>query len=231
MNRRKDRLSPQKQGKRHLIAVLGCIFFISLLALLLSWIGVVVFTSSFPQVTSVIQDVLEQQTNHPNLLSNTLHPYSQPRLLYMAASYTMDQFLYLQKSLDSVKDICNSGWNVTIHLQVSNNFESSHEMYDVIRNRLYCSYTKAFIPMIIESYEKIGFGLNSRHRLFMRNHLNEFDYFVYAEEDMILTPSILRNHIQATDKFRKHLPKTWMRYYIGLIRSDWTDFPACLSWV
>lgn len=41
-----------------------------------------------------------------------------PRLLFMTASYSFDQFLFLQEVLDCMLDICNAGWFVTVHLQV-----------------------------------------------------------------------------------------------------------------
>ena len=141
-----------------------------------------------------------------------------PRLLYMTASYTMKQFLYLQKSLDVMKDHCNNGWNVTIHLQVSNGFNESHPRYYEIRNRLYCISINQYIPLIIENYSEIGFGLNSRHRVYLKEHIYEYDYFIYGEEDMILTVSILTAHINAMNVLKSHLPNTWIRYNIGLLR-------------
>ena len=47
------------------------------------------------------------------------------KFLFMTATYTMDQFLYLQKVLDCMRDLCNGGINVTVHLQVASEFDYS----------------------------------------------------------------------------------------------------------
>jgi hypothetical protein len=145
----------------------------------------------------------------------------QSRLLFMTAVYTFDQFLFLQKVLDCMRDHCNSGWNVTIHLQVANGLNYSHPRYIELQNRLYCSATNKNIPLIVETYDKIGFGLNSRHRNYVKDHLHEFDYFSFAEEDMMLTVSHLNSYLSSVKILQHEFPKTWKSYYIGFIR--WED--------
>lgn len=142
------------------------------------------------------------------------------RLLFMAASYSWDQFLYLQKTVDSMRDICNSGWNVTIHLQVAYELSYNHERYLDIKERAFCMTTGQYIPILIESFGKIGFGLNSRHRIYMRDHLDEFDYFSYAEEDMLLTVSHLEAFRAAQQDIMKALPDYWKYFTIGFLRLE-----------
>ena len=142
-----------------------------------------------------------------------------PSLLYMIASYSFDQFIALQRSLDCLKDICNSGWDVTVHLQVgSKGMLKTHPSYKIIQERMFCVRTNSYIPLIVEEYGNIGFGLNSKHREFAAQHIQDFDYFAYAEEDMLLTPSHLRAFIDAQSKFKQALPDTWMRYQVGFLR-------------
>ena len=123
-------------------------------------------------------------------------PRQRPRLLFMCAVYTFDQFLYLQKILDAMRDHCNAGWNVTVHLQVANGLTYSHPRYIEIQDRAYCYDIGQYIPIILDTYGKIGFGLNSKHRAYVLEHLEDFDYFSYAEEDMLLTVSHLRAVIE-----------------------------------
>lgn len=144
-----------------------------------------------------------------------------PRLLFMSAVYSFDQFLYLQKLLDAMRDHCNAGWNVTVHLQVANGLHYLHPRYVEIQDRLYCYDMKAYVPVILESYGKIGFGLNAKHRAFVRSHIEDFDYFSYAEEDMLLSVSHLRAIIEGEKMLKRALPKTWLRYTIGFFR--WED--------
>jgi hypothetical protein len=143
-----------------------------------------------------------------------------PKLLYMAPSYSLDQFACLKKSLSTVTDICNSGWNITIHLQTANNLGPTSAEFVELHSLLYCDFMEDYIPFLTESYGKIGFGLNSRHRLVISRYLEDFDFFVYAEEDMLLTPALLNNYLAATMKLKTYLPKTWYRYYVGFLRYE-----------
>ncbi len=139
----------------------------------------------------------EAKIHSTNIVDKTLtssSTASPPRLLFMAASYTMDQFLYLQKVLDCMRDICNAGWDVTVHLQVSNGLDLNHPRYKEISDRAYCIRSGRHIPIILEEYGQIGFGLNSKHRSYMRSHLDDFDYFSYAEED-VSWPPVIADHM------------------------------------
>lgn len=144
-----------------------------------------------------------------------------PRLLFMSAVYSFDQFLYLQKVLDAMRDHCNDGWNVTVHLQVANGMTYTHPRYIEIQDRAYCYDMNAYIPIILDPYGKIGFGLNSKHRKYVLEHLEEYDYYSYAEEDMHLTVSHLRAILEGEKLLKSALPKTWLRYMIGFFR--WED--------
>lgn len=137
----------------------------------------------------------------------------------MAASYSFDQLISLQQALDCLRDICNSGWDVTVHLQVSpQGLVEGHPTLALLRDRMFCVRTDSHIPLLVEEHGMIGFGLNSKHRAYMAAHVGEFDYFAFAEEDMLLTVSHLQAHIAATDTLRRYLPDTWMRYQIGFLR-------------
>lgn len=85
---------------------------------------------------------------------------------------------------------------------------------------MFCVRTMSPIPLIIEEFESIGFGLNSKHRAYAAAHIDEFDYISYAEEDMLLTVSHLEAFVRAVDGLKRALPESWMRYQIGFLRSD-----------
>lgn len=120
-----------------------------------------------------------------------------------------------------MRDHCNSGWNVTIHLQVANGLNYTHPRYIEIQDRAYCHTTNQYIPIILQQFGKIGFGLNSRHREYILAHIDDYDYFSYAEEDMLLSVSHLQAYLAGERLLRSVLPKTWMRYMIGYFR--WED--------
>ena len=46
--------------------------------------------------------------------------------------------------------------------------------YLELQQRAFCVSSGTYMPIIIEKYDKIGFGLNSRHRIYLREHIQEF---------------------------------------------------------
>ena len=146
-------------------------------------------------------------------------PTSVPRLLFMMASYSFDQFAPLQKVLDCMRDICNAGWDVTVLIQVSPNaLSEQHFEFNSLQERMFCLRANAKIPLLLDPYPLIGFGLNSKHRAYALAHLQEFDYFSYAEEDMLLTVSHLQAYLHGLQHLQHALPDSWMRYQIGFLR-------------
>jgi len=71
------------------------------------------------------------------------------RLLFAMPSNSFDQFRSLQKVLDSLRDICNAGWNITVVIQSSSGFNEFHPMYKVLSDRLYCIQSQSTIPIIV----------------------------------------------------------------------------------
>lgn len=140
----------------------------------------------------------------------------------MVASYSFDQYLSLQRTMDCMRDLCNAGWDVTVHLQVSTHaLHETHTQWGLLKERMFCVRTQTYIPLILEHYEMIGFGLNSKHRAYAAAHLEEFDFVSYAEEDMLLTVSHLEAYIAGMARLRAKLPAdAWLRYQIGFLRYE-----------
>lgn len=140
------------------------------------------------------------------------------RLLFMAAVYGMKQFLYLQRTLDHVRDICNAGWDVKVILHTANELDYDHPRFKEIQDRAFCYFSGSFISIELKKYGAIGFGLNKQNRQSMLDHLNDFDYFVYLEEDMSFTINHLNAFIQSETKLKRAFPRTWVRYVTGFLR-------------
>ena len=195
--------------------------------------------------TSILNHLLSSYNLPSRLISSeSVDPLAIPSLLFMTASYSFDQFIALQKSIDSIRDICNSGWDVTVLIQTSPmGIHEQHPLYSSFRESLFCVRTGNYIPLVLEQFEAVGFGLNSKHRAFAAARIEEFDWFCYAEEDMLLTPSHLQAHVRATQQLQQAFPSTstpstpsssssalssvssstaasWLRYQIGFLRYE-----------
>jgi hypothetical protein len=201
---------------------LSCVLWALLCLLIGVWIGF-----HFNITTS------SEEQSHNYLLTNTpvltrtpvngeLNPQTRStknrRLLFMAAVYGMKQFLYLQRTLDYVRDICNAGWDVHVILSAANELDYDHPRFKEIQDRAFCHAAGSFIPIELKKYGNIGFGLNKENRQSMLEHLNDFDYFVYVEEDMAFTINHLNAFIQSEEKLKQAFPRTWVRYVTGFLR-------------
>ena len=54
----------------------------------------------------------------------------------------------------------------------------------------------------------------------MREHIHDYDYFSFAEEDMLLTISHLHAFLHFEKTLKQHLPHTHLRYTIGFLRYE-----------
>jgi len=143
-----------------------------------------------------------------------------PRLLFMTATYTLTQLAALQLTLDGMRDICNGGWDVSVHIDSASELTEEHPRFTEFKDRLWCARTRSQIPLTLTTYKKIGFGLNCKHRIVMRERLNDFDYFSFAEEDMRLSISHLAAFVSFESHLKERLPKTHTRYTIGFLRYE-----------
>jgi len=143
-----------------------------------------------------------------------------PRLLFMTATYTLTQLAALQQTLDGMRDICNGGWDVSVHIDSASELTYEHPRFAEFKERLWCARTNAYVPLTLTTYKKIGFGLNCKHRIVMRERLHDFDYFSFAEEDMRLTISQLTTFVAFSAHLKAKLPQTHGRYTIGFLRYE-----------
>ncbi len=153
------------------------------------------------------------------------------RILYLAPSYSTTQLLYLWKSLESWRDICEFGWDVDIALQVSNGWNASHPVFTEMQSSLFCHRIDRPITINITTFGDIGFGLNSQHRRIIQTHLQEYDYFAYGEEDMLFTVHNLVAYLRGMDEIRSMVGSHWMDYTVGFLRVEEHPFePVRVTW-
>eukprot|EP01040_Poterioochromonas_malhamensis_P015063 gene15063-16788_t len=149
---------------------------------------------------------------------------SNNRLLYMMPSYSMSQFDSLRASLHSIRRLCNDGgWNVTIAIQSTSYLNYTSGTYKHLKSQVFCHRINQSLPIWIQSYGDIGFGLNSRHRLLIAQVIEDFDYFIYAEEDMILTTESLHNYLQSQEILKNYQPalsNIQSSYVTGFLRYE-----------
>jgi hypothetical protein len=145
-------------------------------------------------------------------------PTNENRILYMTPSYNLNQFPSLEASLISLLELCNAGWNITIFVQVPQLSENAQKLFTSLNHKLFCQRAQSQIPVSIDSFGDIGLGLNSRHRALAFHQLDKFDYFVFAEEDMILTENNFQYFLNSMQIFKDIFSDSWIQYTPGFLR-------------
>lgn len=140
------------------------------------------------------------------------------RIAFMTASHKLSQYLFLWKTLEAIRDVCNAGFDVEIFIQAAIGLRNNTTMYNRLTDSLYCARTEKMIKVHLSEFDDIGFGLNSKHRSIMKHVLNNFDLFIYAEEDMIITSNHIISFVKEQSLFQHHFPTTWQYYFPGFLR-------------
>ncbi len=140
------------------------------------------------------------------------------KIAFMTASYKLTQYLTLWKTLESIRDICNAGFDVSIFIQAAAGIEPNSTLFHRLQDTLYCARLRRNIDFFIQTFPDIGFGLNSKHRGIMRDVLDTYDLFVYAEEDMLITSNHVINYLDELDSLKQDLPTSWKNYFPGFLR-------------
>lgn len=142
------------------------------------------------------------------------------RILFMAASYDLRQFIHLWKVIEGYRDICEAGWDVDIALQVANGINEGSFEHQELRQSSFCQRIGRHLNITYQPYDKIGFGLNSRHRTVIQRRLHGYDYFIYSEEDMLFTPHHMAAFVKHQRRLQFFFPETWRDYTLGYLRYE-----------
>jgi hypothetical protein len=53
-----------------------------------------------------------------------------------------------------------------------------------------------------------------------RRELNNYDLFVYSEDDMIFSVGNLKAYLQEMQDFKTHFPNDWLKFWPGFLRYE-----------
>jgi hypothetical protein len=140
------------------------------------------------------------------------------RFLIQILHYNLHHFDSLQLLLNEFNSMCEGGWEPTIMLHTCANY-SEYLMYEVVE-KIYCYRIHNYLPITVRQYDSdVGIWLAAPHRRAAKEFINDFDLFMYIEDDMIFTYSHLTAFIRESIKLQQILPENSMiDYSIGFQR-------------
>jgi hypothetical protein len=114
--------------------------------------------------------------------------------------------------------MCEGGWDPTIVVFTTSNWTDT--MVRFVRQRTYCYRTGRSIPVRLSVHDKsVGTGLAMHHKPVLQKELNNFDFFVYHEDDIVFKHSHLAAYLNETRTLAEIDPEGGLyNYVIGFQR-------------
>eukprot|EP01032_Pedospumella_encystans_P025124 gene25124-28404_t len=114
--------------------------------------------------------------------------------------------------------MCEGGWEPTVVLHTTVNWTSTMHRY--MRQRSYCYRKGASINIRVDVHDKsVGTGLSMKHKRILQEELDNQDFFVYHEDDIIFKYSHLVGYLNETKKLHELNPESELQSsVIGFMR-------------
>lgn len=169
------------------------------------------------------------------------------RILFEVTTVGMSQWPLLQEVLNGVRDMCEAGAKVALHITTSD-CDSGEDNRCKEEEQQEEQTAKNYPPLILSQINEqlsCSNGLNATihyysptwgkyitnfHRILFYRHLQEFDLFVHTEEDTLIRPTNVATYLRETQKLKDALTKqkfgtssSFADYSIGFVRYENTD--------
>ena len=142
---------------------------------------------------------------------------SNNRVLGLLLSYDLNHIDPLFLITNEYVAMCESGWNVSFVLFTAANWTSKLRKY--IRLKTYCYRISDYLDIRYSLHNKtVGTNLASFHRPYIAKELNNFDFFVYHEDDIIFKNTHLSAYLAETKRLYEISPEALEFSLIGFQR-------------
>ncbi|GAX09815.1 hypothetical protein FisN_11Lh210 [Fistulifera solaris] len=150
------------------------------------------------------------------------------RLLIAIAAYDFSQIPHLEEVLDAYHDVCIAGAaqvDVVIHATVP----YPVTLLDLWNARFPCPH---FSLQIVLKPASLRLHLVDCHRQLFYDHLQQYDLFIYSEDDIRVTPTTIATYCYETKRLEQYLTTTTTPtkyqpadFNIGIVRYEY-NYPA-----
>jgi hypothetical protein len=140
------------------------------------------------------------------------------RLMGFILAYNFDHIDPLMIIVNEYLSMCEAGWRPTMVLFSTSFWDQSLQNY--LKYKLYCYDWGQSIPVRFSIHPpQISIGLGAVHRKVLAEELNNFDVFVYHEDDIVFKYAHLMAYLHETRKLKALVPdKAYHDFLIGFQR-------------
>ena len=119
-------------------------------------------------------------------------------VLVAIPSFNISHFLFVQDIFGSLRDLCECGANVSVVLYL-NYFNPDVEKS--LQSRTNCRHPNGNLQVnLVPHPAELKLHFVDEHIPYFYDHLNDFDLFIYTEDDMHVKPSHVVSYLQETYK-------------------------------
>lgn len=142
-----------------------------------------------------LSTTLVRTMNSSEVMRNFPAPFSHNnRILGLLLSYNLDHIDPLFLITNEYVSMCESGWNVSFVLFTTENWTDKLKNY--LRSKTYCYQTDNHLDIRYSLHDKsVRNNLGSFHRAYIKKELDNFDFYVYHEDDIIFKHSHLSAYL------------------------------------
>ena len=153
------------------------------------------------------------------LMKNYPTPNSENnRIMGFILTYNYDHIDPLILIFNEYLSMCEGGWSPTVVIFTT--VEWPDRLRRLIRQKTYCYRSNSSVPVRFSIHDpQISVGLGAEHRKYLGVEVNNFDVFVYHEDDIVFKHMHLAAFLFETKKLHMLLPTNGLKdHTIGFQR-------------
>jgi hypothetical protein len=184
-------------------------------------------TSDLPSGLNVKPDSItttEVQAIPAVVAKNPLQPLQGIRILIAIAAYDFSQLPHLEEVLDAYQDLCVSGAakvDVVIHATIA----YPVTLIDLFNSRLVPACKDTFSLTIVLKSPSLRLHLVDCHRTLFYERLDQYDLFIYTEDDIRVSPRTVAAYLSETYSLQKVLKDRYVDFNVGIVRYEY-NYPS-----
>jgi hypothetical protein len=165
--------------------------------------------------------------NNNNNNGNNRSPLDGMRILVAITSFDFSQIPHLEEVLDSYQDLCvTSVSKIDIVIYTTHAYPVS--LIDLWNNRINpsCRFQNVFSMTIIVKPYSMRLFLVDCHRYLFYEKIDEYDLFIYTEDDMIVRPKLIASYMDETERVIDIVGLNKSQdFNVGIVRYEY-NFPS-----
>lgn len=177
------------------------------------------------------------QDEHKAKTGSSTNPLEGIRILVAIAAFDFSQIPHLEEVLDAYQDLCVTGAS-QVHLVIHATVAYPVTLIDILNSRLVPACEDVFQVEIELVPAFLRLHLVDCHRFLFYEKINDYDLFIYTEDDIRVSPRTVAAYLDETNKIASQVGSkrasdfnvgTWMGYAVCFMPGTFFCCASCLT--